>query len=55
LATIQGASVLGRVATGPGAGRWVVWLGRDLAAPVVITGGPRQAHFERFDLHANTR
>jgi len=55
LATIQGASVLGRVATGPRAGRWVVRLGRDLAAPVVITGGPRQARFKRFDLHANTR
>ncbi len=54
LATIQGASVLGRVATGPRAGRWVVRLGRDPTAPVVITGGPRQAHYKSFDLHANT-
>jgi hypothetical protein len=53
LAEIQGASVLGRVATGPRAGRWVVRLGGDPTAPVVITGGPRQAHLKGFDLHAN--
>ena len=54
LAEIQGASVLGRVATGPRAGRWVMRLGSDPRAPVVITSGPRQAHLHGFDLHANT-
>jgi len=44
LAEIQGASVLGRVATGPRAGRWVIRLGSDPTAPVVITRGRRQAH-----------
>jgi hypothetical protein len=53
LAEIQGASVLGRVATGPRAGQWVLRLGCDPTAPVLTTGGPRHAHFEGFDLHAN--
>jgi hypothetical protein len=54
VAQIQGASVLGRVATGPRAGQRVLRLGRDPTAPVVTTGGPRHAHIEGFDLHANT-
>jgi hypothetical protein len=54
LATIQGASVLGRVVTGPRAGRWVVRLGRDPRADVVISGGRRQAHMRGFDLHTDT-
>jgi hypothetical protein len=54
MAQIQGASVLGRVATGPRAGQRVLRLGRDPTAPVVTTGGPRHAHIEGFDLHANT-
>ena len=54
LARVQGASVLGRVATGPRAGQRVLRLGSDPTAPVVTTGGPRHAHIEGFDLHANT-
>ena len=54
LAQLQGASVLGRVATGPRAGQRVLRLGSDPTAPVFTTGGPRHAHIEGFDLHANT-
>jgi hypothetical protein len=53
LAQVQGASVLGRVATGPRAGQRVIRLGSDPTAPLVTTGGPRHAHIEGFDLHAN--
>jgi hypothetical protein len=53
LAQVQGASVLGRVATGPRAGQGVVRWGSDTTAPLVTTGGPRHAHIEGFDLHAN--
>jgi hypothetical protein len=53
LAGTQGASVLGRVATGPRAGHLVMRLGCDPEAPVVTTGGRRHAHLEGFDLHAN--
>ena len=53
LAQVQGASVLGRVATGPRAGQRVLRLGSDPTAPLVTTGGPRHAHIEGFDLHAN--
>jgi hypothetical protein len=53
LAQVQGASVLGRVATGPRAGQRVLRLGSDATAPLVITGGRRHAHIEGFDLHAN--
>jgi hypothetical protein len=53
LPQVQGASVLGRVATGPRAGQRVVRLGSDSTAPVVTTGGPRHAHIEGLDLHAN--
>ena len=51
-AAIQGASVLGRVATGPRAGAAVVRLGRDPKAPAVTSSGPLHAHLEGFDLHA---
>ena len=53
MARINGASVLGRVATGPRAGQRVLRLGSNPNAPVVTTGGPRHAHREGFDLHAN--
>jgi hypothetical protein len=53
LAQVQGASVLGRVATGPRAGQRVLRLGSDPPAPLVTTGGPRHAHIAGFDLHAN--
>jgi hypothetical protein len=53
LARLQGASVRGRVATGPRAGQRVLRLGRDPTAPVVTTGGARHAHIAGFDLHAN--
>ena len=53
LAPVQGASVLGRVATGPRAGQRVLRLGSDRTVPPVTTGGPRHAHIEGFDLHAN--
>ena len=53
LAGIVGASVQRRVALGPRAGARVRRLGgaRDTAA--VTSRGPRQAHLEGFDLHAN--
>jgi Putative transposase len=53
LAQVQGASVLGRVATGPRAGQRVLRLGSDPTAPPLTSGGPRHAHIEGFDLHAN--
>ncbi len=53
LAAMQGASVLGRVATGPRAGHLVMRLGADPTSPLVSTAGPRHAHTEGFDLHAN--
>jgi len=53
LAGIIGASVQGRVALGSRAGARVRRLGdaRDTAA--VTSRGPRQAHLDGFDLHAN--
>ncbi len=54
LAQIQGATVIGRIATGPRAGRWVVRVGRDPRSDVVISRGRRQAHQQGFDLHADT-
>jgi hypothetical protein len=53
LAGIVGASVQGRVALGPCAGARVRHLGdaRDTAA--VTSRGPREAHLEGFDLHAD--
>jgi hypothetical protein len=52
-AQVQGASVVGRVATGPRAGQRVRRVGSDPTAPPVTAGGPRHAHREGFDLHAN--
>lgn len=52
LAGIVGASVQGRVALGPRAGARVRRLGDGLA-PSAGSRGPRQAHLEGFDLHAN--
>jgi hypothetical protein len=42
LAQVQGASVIGRVATGPRAGQRVLRVGSDPTTPPVTTGGPRQ-------------
>jgi len=53
LAAIAGASALGRVATGPRAGHLVLRLGADATAPVVTSAGPRHAHRQGFDLHAD--
>ena len=52
LAGLSTASVQGRVALGPRAGARSLALGRDPEAEWV-TGGPRHAHVEGFDLHAN--
>jgi hypothetical protein len=53
LAGIVGASVQGRVALGPRAGARVRRLGREIDTEAVMSRGPRQAHLEGFDLHAN--
>ena len=53
LAGIVGASVQGRVALGSRAGARVRRLGQDREADAVSSRGPRQAHLEGFDLHAN--
>jgi hypothetical protein len=53
LAGIVGASVQGRVALGPRAGARVRRLGDARATAAVTSRGPRQAHLEGFDLHAN--
>jgi hypothetical protein len=53
LAGLSSASVRGRVALGPRAGSRAVALGRDPEALWVTSGGPRHAHHEGFDLHAN--
>ncbi|MBI3637331.1 MAG: transposase [Candidatus Rokubacteria bacterium] len=43
----------GRVALGPRAGARALQLGREPDAPWVTSRGPRQAHLEGFDLHAD--
>jgi hypothetical protein len=53
LAGIVGASVQGRVALGPRAGARVRRLGDARDTATVISRGPRQAHLDGFDLHAN--
>ena len=53
LAGIVGASVQGRAALGPRAGARVRRLGHEPDTEVVTSRGPRQAHLEGFDLHAN--
>ena len=53
LAGIVGASVQGRVALGSRAGARVRRLGDARDTETVTSRGPRQAHLEGFDLHAN--
>ena len=53
LAGIVGASVQGRVALGSRAGARVRRLGHEIDSAAVTSRGPRQAHLEGFDLHAN--
>jgi hypothetical protein len=53
LAGLSSASVQGRVALGPRAGTRLMALGRDPEAQWVSSGGPRHAHLDGFDLHAN--
>ncbi len=53
LAGIVGASVQGRVALGSRAGARVRRLGHERDTAAVTSRGPRQAHLEGFDLHAN--
>jgi hypothetical protein len=53
LAAVASASIQGRVATGPRAGARVLRVGRDPDAPWITSRGPRQAHLEGFDLHAD--
>jgi hypothetical protein len=53
LAGILGASVKGRVALGAQAGAPVRRLGEDLRQGSGGARGPRHAHLEGFDLHAN--
>jgi hypothetical protein len=53
LAQLSAAAVRGRSAFGDRAGTRVLRVGRDADAPWVWTVGPRHAHLERFDLHAD--
>lgn len=53
LAGISSASIQGRIALGRRAGARVWRLGHDPEAAWVASTGPRQAHLEGFDLHAN--
>jgi len=53
LAGIVGASVQGRVAMGPRAGARVRRLGDARDTAMMTSRGPRQAHLDGFDLHAN--
>jgi hypothetical protein len=51
-AEIQGAAVVGRVATGPRAGAPVQRVGRNRYPAAVSSTGPLHAHLDGFDLHA---
>jgi len=51
-AEIQGAAVVGRVVTGPRAGRPVQRVGHNRYADEVTSTGPLHAHLDGFDLHA---
>jgi len=53
LAGISAASVLGQIALGRRAGARVWRLGYDPEAAWMASTGPRQAHLDGFDLHAN--
>ena len=51
-AEIQGAAVVGRVVTGPRAGRPVQRVGRERYAAEISSTGPLHANLNGFDLHA---
>jgi hypothetical protein len=53
LAQLSSAAVRGRSAFGGRAGTPVLRVGNAPDAPWVWTVGPRHAHLERFDLHAD--
>ncbi|HUE85077.1 MAG TPA: transposase, partial [Vicinamibacterales bacterium] len=53
LAGISSASIQGRIALGPRAGRRVWQVGEEPDAPWVLSSHPRPAHIAGFDLHAN--
>ncbi len=53
LAQLSAAAVRGRSAFGDRAGTPVLRVGRDPDSAWVWTVGPRHAHLERFDLHAD--
>jgi hypothetical protein len=53
LAGLVGAPIQGRVALGPRAGARVRRLGDEPDLGHVSSRGPRQAHLDGFDLHAN--
>ena len=53
LAGISSASIQGRVALGRRAGARVWRVGEEPDAPWVLSGAPRHAHLDGFDLHAN--
>ncbi len=53
LAGISSASIQGRIALGPRAGRRVWRVGEEPDAPWVLSSSPRHAHIAGFDLHAN--
>jgi hypothetical protein len=53
LAQLSAAAVRGRSAFGDRAGTPVLRVGHAPDAPWVWTVGPRHAHLERFDLHAD--
>ena len=53
LAGLVSGSVQGRVTLGARAGRRVRRLGDEADAEDVMSRGPRQAHLDGFDLHAN--
>jgi hypothetical protein len=54
-AQLLGASVQGHVALGPHTGTRVGRLGEAPTASIGAARGPRQAHLEGFDLHADVR
>ena len=53
LAALSHASVMGRSVLGRWPGAPVLRLGRDPDAPWATSSGPRHAHLQSFDLHAN--
>jgi hypothetical protein len=55
LALMTAGAVQGRESLGPAAGRRIAQLGRDSTRAWQPSTGPRQAHQDGFDLHANVR